>query len=61
MQYIEDRPMDFVEGRMTVSGSLNMQNIGEPGFNTLDEPIKTTIVIILFNYAIYCIILIKNY
>ncbi|VVC40013.1 Yip1 domain [Cinara cedri] len=41
--FIEDRPMDNVEGRMTVSGSL-MQNIGDPGFNTLDEPIQTTIM-----------------
>lgn len=41
--YIDDRPMNNVEGRMTVSGSL-MQNIGDPGFNTLDEPIKTTIM-----------------
>lgn len=23
-----------------------MQNLGDPGFNTLDEPIKTTIVTI---------------
>jgi len=38
--------MNNVEGRMTVSGSL-MQNIGDPGFNTLDEPIKTTIVNIM--------------
>jgi len=39
--------MNDVEGRMTVAGSL-MQNIGDPGFNTLDEPIKTTIVIMTF-------------
>lgn len=52
--------MNNVEGRMTVSGSL-MQNIGDPGFNTLDEPIKTTIVIMLFIthsyylYKMFCI------
>lgn len=45
--------MDNVEGRMTVSGSI-MQNIGDPGFNTLDEPIKTTIVIIIFIKSILC-------
>lgn len=44
---------------MTVSGSL-MQNIGDPGFNTLDEPIKTTIVIIIFIKYMLCI-KIKNY
>lgn len=28
-----------------------MQNLGDPGFNTLDEPIKTTIVSLKFiNY-----------
>lgn len=44
--------MDNVEGRMTVSGSL-MQNIGDPGFNTLDEPIQTTIVNMSFLKYIY--------
>ena len=32
-----------VEGEMTV-GSRQNANIGEPEFNTLDEPIKDTIV-----------------
>lgn len=30
-----------------MSGSLK-QNLGDPGFNTLDEPIKTTIVILKY-------------
>ncbi|XP_050440285.1 protein YIPF6 [Adelges cooleyi] len=41
--FIDDHPTENVEGRMTVSGSI-MQNLGDPGFNTLDEPIKTTIM-----------------
>lgn len=46
---------------MTVSGSL-MQNIGDPGFNTLDEPIKTTIVTIIFIvYIFYLCIMISIY
>lgn len=47
---------------MTVSGSL-MQNIGDPGFNTLDEPIKTTIVMIIFitHYIYYLCIMIGIY
>jgi len=42
---------------MTVSGSI-MQNLGDPGFNTLDEPIRTTIVTVLYIKYIY--ILIRN-
>lgn len=46
--------MHNVEGRMTMSGSLK-QNLGDPGFNTLDEPIKTTIVILKYLIAIWSI------
>lgn len=34
-----------VQGEMTVGANLrNQANLGEPDFNTLDEPIKDTIV-----------------
>lgn len=33
-----------VEGEMTVTGNRQKANIGEPDFNTLDEPIRDTIV-----------------
>ena len=38
-----------VHGEMTVGPNLrNQANLGEPDFNTLDEPIKDTIVIDFF-------------
>lgn len=33
-----------VEGEMTVGASKQKANLGEPDFNTLDEPIRDTIV-----------------
>ncbi|KAF2893169.1 hypothetical protein ILUMI_13004 [Ignelater luminosus] len=32
----------YVEGEMSVPGSRNINRLGEPDFNTLDEPIKDT-------------------
>lgn len=34
----------YVEGEMTVPQNQNTAKIGEPDFNTLDEPIRDTIV-----------------
>lgn len=34
----------YVEGEMSVPGSRNINKLGEPDFNTLDEPIKDTFV-----------------
>lgn len=40
-----------VHGEMTVGANLrNQANLGEPDFNTLDEPIKDTIVWHIFIY-----------
>jgi len=33
-----------LEGSMNVPGTIRMKNAGEPDFNTLDEPIRTTIM-----------------
>lgn len=33
-----------VEGEMNIPVNKNTQNIGKPDFNTLDEPIRETIV-----------------
>lgn len=33
-----------VEGDMTVENARQKANLGEPAFNTLDEPIRDTIV-----------------
>ena len=41
------RDSQNVEGEMTVGPTRQNANIGEPEFNTLDEPIKDTIVRIL--------------
>lgn len=37
-------PGGYVEGEMTVPQQQNNAQIGQPDFNTLDEPIKDTIV-----------------
>ena len=37
-----------VTGEMTVPMEASSPNFGEPGFNTLDEPIKETIVLLVF-------------
>jgi hypothetical protein len=34
----------FVEGEMSIPTNKNTQNIGRPEFNTLDEPIRDTIL-----------------
>ena len=34
----------LVEGEMSIPTNKNTQNIGKPDFNTLDEPIRDTIV-----------------
>lgn len=33
-----------VEGEMAIPSKKNTQNLGKPDFNTLDEPIRDTIV-----------------
>lgn len=33
-----------LEGSMNIPSQPNMKNIGQPDFNTLDEPIKVTVV-----------------
>lgn len=39
-----DEVEDYVEGEMTVSNVKNTKNISQGDFNTLDEPIRDTIV-----------------
>ncbi|XP_019865868.1 protein YIPF6 [Aethina tumida] len=39
-----DEVVTNVEGEMVLPGGRNMQKIGEPDFNTLDEPIRVTIM-----------------
>ncbi|VEN51112.1 unnamed protein product [Callosobruchus maculatus] len=34
----------YVEGEMNVPQPQNRSNIGQPDFNTLDEPIRDTVV-----------------
>lgn len=34
----------YVEGEMNIPQSHNNSEIGQPDFNTLDEPIKVTVV-----------------
>lgn len=34
----------YVEGEMNIPQSQNSAQIGQPDFNTLDEPIKETVV-----------------
>lgn len=51
-----------VEGEMTVGPTRQNANIGEPDFNTLDEPIKDTIVrirniIIVFQFLLILVLL----
>lgn len=43
----------FVDGEMTVPGSRNTKDIGQPDFNTLDEPIRDTIVGLNLGRLIY--------
>lgn len=38
----------FVDGEMNIPQTQNTSQIGQPDFNTLDEPIKVTIVRFLF-------------
>lgn len=38
----------FVEGEMNIPQKQNTSQIGQPEFNTLDEPIKVTIVRFVF-------------
>lgn len=45
-----------VEGEMTV-GARQRSTLGEPEFNTLDEPIKDTIVSVLY----FSLLLLQNY
>lgn len=35
---------DHVEGEMNIPSNKPSQNLGQPDFNTLDEPIRDTIV-----------------
>lgn len=35
---------ESLEGNMNIPGNTSLKDIGSPDFNTLDEPIKTTIV-----------------
>lgn len=39
-----DMDPQHVEGDMTVENARQRANLGEPDFNTLDEPIRDTIV-----------------
>ena len=34
----------YVEGEMSIPGNRNTTKLGEPDFNTLDEPIRDTIL-----------------
>lgn len=42
-----------IEGEMTIGAKQKSTTLGEPEFNTLDEPIKDTIV------SVYCILLLQ--
>lgn len=39
-----EHDIGHLEGSMSIPSLPNMKNIGQPDFNTLDEPIKVTIV-----------------
>lgn len=39
-----DEVNGYVEGEMNIPQSQNASQIGQPDFNTLDEPIKVTVV-----------------
>lgn len=39
-----DEVEGYVEGEMSIPSARNTKNISEPDFNTLDEPIRDTIV-----------------
>lgn len=47
---------EYVEGEMNIPNSQKTNKIGEPEFNTLDEPIRDTVVSILHCYQL-CYIL----
>lgn len=42
-----------VEGEMNIPSSQNTHNIGQPNFNTLDEPVKDTIVSVCISDKIH--------
>lgn len=46
-----DNVDDFVEGEMNIP-SAKTATLGQPDFNTLDEPIKDTIVCLQYNFYI---------
>lgn len=49
----------YVEGEMTVPQNQNTARIGEPDFNTLDEPIRDTIV--RYRYCLRIDSIVKNW
>lgn len=54
----DDVGSGFLDGEMTIPASKNTQNLGRPDFNTLDEPIRDTIVFTRFYIQNYIILLI---
>lgn len=46
----------IVEGEMTIPIARNNGNLGSPDFNTLDEPIRETIVTFHFKFQEFIVI-----